>query len=246
MCTYNISAINHINELKLRIFYTLLSISLTFCVAYVYSLELFYFLAKPLINLNVTDFEYSLIYTDISEAFFTYLNISIYISLFLGILLLTHHLTYFITPGLFYTEAKLLIKVKNSFYVACLISIIITYVFIIPFIWHFFISNDTSNNLIAINIHFEGKLNEYVFTLVRVFFTIICIFLTPLLLFIATKLNLVSISSLIKQRKFAFILLFILGALISPPDVVSQVLLAIPLCISYELVIFIMLINRDY
>lgn len=245
MYTYNISAINHINELKLRTFYTLLSVNLTFCVAYIYSLELFYFLAKPLINLNITDFEYSLIYTDISEAFFTYLNISIYISLFLGTLLLIHHFTYFITPGLFNTEAKFLVKIKNSFYIACLISIIITYVFVIPFIWHFFISNDTSNNLIAINIHFEGKLNEYVFILVRVFFTIICLFLTPLLLFTATKLNLVSMNSLIKQRKFAFILLFILGALISPPDVVSQVLLALPLCISYELVIFIILSHKN-
>ena len=86
MCNYNISAINHAKEFKYRIMYVLLSGILTFSVAYIYSLELFYVFAKPLIHLNIEDFEYSLIYTDITEAFFTYLNISIYISILVSIL----------------------------------------------------------------------------------------------------------------------------------------------------------------
>ena len=244
MCNYNISAINHAKEFKYRIMYVLLSGILTFSVAYIYSLELFYFFAKPLIHLNIEDFEYSLIYTDITEAFFTYLNISIYISILVSILLLIHHLIYFLIPGLYYTEAQFIKRVKSSIYLSCTISTVITYFCVIPLIWHFFISNDTSNTLSTINIHFEGKLNEYVFTLLRVFFSIYCVFLTPLFLFILVKIKLISKEILIKQRKFAFILLFFIGALLSPPDVISQILLAIPLCISYELVIFIIIFNN--
>ena len=125
-------------------------------------------------------------------------------------------------------------------------STLITYFFIIPLIWHFFISNDTSNTISLMNIHFEGKLNEYVFILLRVFFSIFCIFMTPLLLFILVKLNIISLNILINQRKIAFILIFFLGAILSPPDVISQILLAVPLCISYELIIFIVIYNNIY
>jgi sec-independent protein translocase protein TatC len=88
-------------------------------------------------------------------------------------------------------------------------------------------------------------LNEYVFLLLRVFFSILCVFMAPLLLFILTKLNIISLQFLIKQRKFSFIIIFLIGALLSPPDVISQILLAIPLCISYELIIFIVLLNKN-
>jgi sec-independent protein translocase protein TatC len=116
----------------------------------------------------------------------------------------------------------------------------------IPLIWHFFISNDTSNTISSMNIHFEGKLNEYIFILLRVFFSILCIFISPLLLFILVKLKLLSLNILINYRKIAFILIFFLAAILSPPDIVSQIFLAIPLCISYELIIFIIIYNNLY
>jgi sec-independent protein translocase protein TatC len=98
MYLYNISALTHIKELKYRISYILLSAVLNFIIAYSYSLELFYFFAKPLINLKIDHFEYSLIYTDITEAFFTYLNLSLYISFALSFLFFIHQLIYFLIP----------------------------------------------------------------------------------------------------------------------------------------------------
>ena len=243
MVIYNISALIHIKELKYRIGYLFLSTLLTFIIGYSYSLELFYFFAKPLINLKIDHFEYSLIYTDITEAFFTYLNLSLYISFAFSLLLFIHHIIYFLIPGLYNKEVLFLNKVKKAIYFFCFISTLITYFFMIPLIWHFFISNDTSNTISSMNIHFEGKLNEYVFILVRVFFSILCLFISPLLLFILIKLNVISLTIIIKQRKIAFILIFFFGALLSPPDVISQILLAIPLSISYELIIFISIYN---
>ena len=175
MCAYNISALTHIKELKYRMSYIFLSVILNFIVAYFYSLELFYFLAKPLMNLNIDHFEYSLIYTDITEAFFTYLNLSLYISFALSFLFFIHQLIYFLIPGLYNKEVLFINKIKRAIYFFCLMSTLITYFFIIPLIWHFFISNDTSNTISLMNIHFEGKLNEYVFILLRVFFSIFCI-----------------------------------------------------------------------
>ena len=245
MLNYNISAITHLRELKYRLIYVFISGVLTFIVTYTYSLELFYFFAKPLINLDVDSFEYSLIYTDITEAFFTYLNLSLYISVGFSFIFLMHQLTLFLIPGLFQKEARLVKRFCLTIYSLCIASTIITYFFIIPLIWHFFISNDTSSTISSMNIHFEGKLNEYVFILLRVFFSILCIFIAPLFLFILVQLRVVSLNILINQRKFAFIIIFFLGALISPPDIVSQILIAIPLCISYECIILIFIYTNQ-
>jgi sec-independent protein translocase protein TatC len=244
MYNYNIKLLNHIKELKYRLTYVLFSTILTFFIAYSYSLELFYFFAKPLINLKVNNFEYSLIYTDITEAFFTYLNLSLYISFTFSFLFLIHQLIYFLIPGLYHKEFLFINKIKILIYFCFILSILITYFFMLPLIWHFFISNDTSNTISSMNIHFEGKLNEYVFILLRVFFSIICVFISPLILFVWVKLKIISLNILVNQRKIAFILIFFFGALLSPPDVISQILLAIPLCISYELIIFIALDNE--
>lgn len=241
---YNISVLYHIREFKYRMVYVLISTFFTFIIAYNYSLELFYFLAKPLINLKVDNFEYSLIYTDITEAFFTYLNLSLYLSIATSFLFFIHQSTYFLIPALYKKEYSFIKKIIKIIYIFYLISIFITYFFILPLIWHFFISNDTSTTISSINIHFEGKINEYVIILLRVFFSILCIFFSPLILFLLVKSKIISLNILINQRKIAFIIIFILGAFLSPPDIISQILLAIPLCISYELIIFIIIANK--
>lgn len=239
MLNYNISIFNHLKELKCRITYLFLSTVLTFIVAYSYSLELFFFFVKPLINLRINDFEYSLIYTDITEAFFTYINLSLYISLTFTFLLWIHQSISFLIPGLYSKESLFLLKIKKVIYFSCFFSILLTYLLVIPMIWHFFLSNDTSNTISSINIQFEGKLNEYIFMLLKVFFSIFCIFLSPLILFILVKLNILSLNILINQRKTAFIMIFFFCALLSPPEVISQIFLAIPLCVNYELIIII-------
>jgi sec-independent protein translocase protein TatC len=244
MLNYNILIFNHIRELKYRIAYIFLSTLLTFLLTYYYSLELLFFFVKPLRNLKINNFEYSLIYTDITEAFFTYLSLSLYISFAFSFLLLIHQIIFFLMPGLHNKESLFLIKIKKTIYFFCFFSILLTYLLIIPFVWHFFLSNDTSNTISLINIHFEGKLNEYVFILLRVFFSIFCVFTSPLILFILVNLNILSLNILVSRRKIAFVLIFFFCALLSPPEIISQIFLAIPLCLSYELIIFITLHNK--
>ena len=244
MIKYNIAFINHLIELKYRLFYIVLAGFLSFLMSYFYSLELFYLMAKPLINLNIDNFKYSLIYTDITEAFFTYLNLSLYLALSTLILISIHHIILFLIPGLFRIEVLFLRKLKRSTYIACFLTILVTYSFILPFIWYFFISNDTSTQVSSIDIHFEGKINEYVFLVVRLFLSIMFIFIAPILLFIGLRTNLISLKTIINQRHFSFILIFILGAFLSPPDIISQIIIATPLCFSYEFIIFIIILEK--
>ena len=245
MCSeYSMTMMEHIGELLMRGLYVFLSIVITFCITYTYSLEVFYFLAKPLINLTMTEYDYSLIYTDMAEAFFTYVNISIYISLFIGSLVFIHQWCCFILPGLYPKEARFLLNAKKILYIFFVLSSLTTYFWIIPLIWEFFVNNETSNTSSTMNINFETKLTEYVYTLLKVFFAINCVFFIPLTLLVFLKLKFISINLILECRKFAFTSSFILGALLSPPDIFSQFLLAIPLCMSYELVICIALYDK--
>jgi sec-independent protein translocase protein TatC len=245
MKEYKIAFLNHLIELKYRVFYIVLSGFLSFLVAYVYSLELFYLIAKPLIYLNLKDFEYSLIYTDITEAFFTYLNLSL--SLGFGILLLNtiHQFILFLIPGLFEREASFLKRIRLYTYFSCFLTIICTYSCILPFIWYFFISNDTSTTVSSINIHFEGKINEYVLLVIRLLVSLVLVFLFPIFLVLNLRIGILSLETIINQRHFGFILIFILGAFLSPPDVISQLFLALPLCISYELIILLLIFKKN-
>ena len=166
-------------------------------------------------------------------------------SISVGSLILVHQLIAFVVPGLYSKEAQFIFTVKYAAIFLSLLSIALAYYLVIPLVWYFFISNDTSTTITALNIHFEGKLNEYIFTIARVFLTILFLFIIPLVLFILVKLNIVTLNLLIHQRKFAYIIAFILGALLSPPDVISQLCLAIPLCLSYEVIIYIILYSNS-
>lgn len=240
---YNIAFISHLIELKYRLIYVILSGLLSFIVSYTYSLELFYFLAQPLININIEDFEYSLIYTDITEAFLTYLNLSLYLSLCTMIIISIHHITLFLIPGLFNKEILFLKKLKYFTYIIYILAILTTYYVILPFIWYFFLSNDTSTSVSSINIHFEGKINEYIFLILKLLLSIIFIFTAPIFLFLLLKTKIISLNTIIKQRHLAFICIFILGAFLSPPDIISQIFISLPLCLSYELIIFLLLVK---
>jgi sec-independent protein translocase protein TatC len=244
MFNHNISILKHVKELKYRSAYIFLSTILNFALSYYYSLELLYFFAKPLINLKIDHFKYSLIYTNITEAFFTYLNISLYISSIFSFFFLIHQIIYFVIPGLYFKESLFLIQFKRNIYLFCIISILITYFFFIPIMWNFFLSNDNSNTISSMSIHFEGKLDEYIFLLFKVFFSIFCIFISPLLLFILIKFKILYLRTLINKRNISFILIFFFCALISPPDIISQILLSLPLCISYEVIILITLYDN--
>lgn len=240
---YNIALIGHLIELKYRLLYIILSGLLSFVVSYFYSLELFYFLAQPLINLKIKEFEYSLIYTDITEAFFTYLNISLYLAFFTMILMSIHHIILFLIPGFFKDEILFFNKLKYLVYLICILTVMMTYYFMLPFIWYFFLSNDTSTSVSSITIHFEGKINEYVFLVIRLLLSMIFVFTAPIILFLFLRTKIISLNTIIKQRPFAFIFIFMLGALLSPPDIISQIFIATPLCFSYEFIIFIFIMN---
>lgn len=243
----NIKVYNYIIELKYRFFYLIISLIICFFVSLNFSGELIYILVYPLkeISKNQTNF---LIYTDLTEAFFASLKLSIVFSLLITFFNFIYQLYFFILSGLYKYEQKRLNKYLSISYLIMLSSIFFCYKCAIPFVWNFFINYDFNIHSELFELPFYGKIVEYINFVLKILFSMIICFQVPIISIICIKLKYIKVENLLKFRALSIVFSFILGAILSPPDIISQFLFAIPLCILYEYILWFSLFlnNNEY
>jgi len=113
-------------------------------------------------------------------------------------------------------------------------SLLLTYYILIPLFWDFFLTQHFTIDPEIFKIDYQGKIIEYINLLNNILFCFILSFQIPLVLTILIHYNIIDINTLKNYRAINIILCFICGALLSPPDILSQISLAIPLCCLYE------------
>ena len=233
-----INLLIHLKEIKYRFFYFFIAATLTIYTIYIYTDAITYFIMKPLL-VNGSQSINRLIYTNITEAFFSYIYIYICMATLITLPLIYYHIYYFIISGLYKKEQQLFLYVLSFSLFFYFMGSMLTYSQLIPLAWNFFLEYDTGANLTSVfNISFEGKINEYLGLFFKFFISISFLTQIPLIIYLLIFFKLLSVKILTNLRSFLFILSFIIGAIGSPPDVFSQVCLAIPLYISFELGIF--------
>jgi sec-independent protein translocase protein TatC len=235
----------HLIELKIRLFYFILSQMITFLFAYSYSEEIFYFLAKPLttlgssIQVEENSFaEKSFIYTNMAEVFLAYVKVSFFVSLYFSIPVAFYQFWSFLVPGLYLYEKQQLRRFSFFFFCLFTFGIFVGYYFIIPFAWKFFMGFETSLLENVLSIKFSPKVNQYLNSIT--FFLIVfglCVQL-PISLIYLVRIKLISSYFLAKNRSFFYLFCLLLGTILSPPDLMSQILIAIWLVFFYELSVF--------
>lgn len=241
---------HHLREFKIRIMYTIFSIGLAFLCSYHFSEEIFYLLAKPLIIENMEDLsnknKIGFIYTNITEAFTTYMKISFLISLYVCFPVIIYQLWMFLVPGLYdYEKTKLGIFGVLSFFLFSL-GALIAYLFIFPVAWKFFLSFQFVSTDGILQVQLQPKISQYLFLVIKILFLFGVCFQFPIYLVLLVQTNLITSEWCIKKRKIACVLCFIIAAMLSPPDVASQIIVVIPLLIFYEIAIFIMKLLEEY
>jgi len=201
-------------------------------------------LADPLLRLDNYN-NISFIYTSLTEAFFSYLKISAFISLLFALLFALLQAWMFIIPGLYFHEKKKLTLILSAFFILVILGAIIAYTFIIPIAWKFFLSFELQNKEF-ISISLQPKIDQYLSLVLNILITLSLSFHLPIYLYIALRLKVISHEWVVLKRNISLVMMFILAAMISPPDVLSQVLIVIPLFFLYELVIFLIVLNNEY
>jgi sec-independent protein translocase protein TatC len=232
--------LNHWYEIKLRLFYIVLAFIITFMTSYLYSDILMYIYVYPFI---LTCDDKKLIFTNLVEAFSSCLSISLNVSLLVTLFFFTYSMFSFLKPGLYEKELHLLKVSTKLFIMNLLFSIYFVYVVILPGVINFF-THFESYRLFELSL--EAKISDYLELVLQCIFLISIVFQIPVLVFVCLYLKIFNVTSLIVKRKELIIVCFIVGALLSPPDIFTQLLIALPLWMLSEIAILIFIVIDEY
>ena len=230
---------NHLIELRNRFIYFFLFFSISFLISYLFIEDIFNFVINPFID--SVDFKENkrLIYTGLAEAFFSYLKLALISAFIISSPFFIYQIWAFIAPGLLKREKKIIFPFLFLIPLMFLLGFVFLYYFIIPIAWDFFIAFDTSGLEKSFTLELEPKINEYISLTLKLAFAFGIAFQLPTAIFLLTILGLTSPTDLQKKRRFVIVIIFLLSAIITPPDVISQIGLAIPVICLYEFSIFI-------
>jgi len=232
------SLIDHITELRRRLLWSFLYIIIIFVICFYFADQLFEFLANPLVSLLDVQNGQGFIYTALQEAFFTELKIAFFFALFFAFPLIAVQIWKFIAPGLYNNEKKAFLPFLLATPILFFAGGSMVYYLIAPVAWKFFLSYQNLNST-GIPIRLEAKMGEYLSLMMRFIFAFGLAFQLPVVLGLMAKVGIVEYDSLRKFRKYAIVLAFLSAAFLTPPDPFSQISLALPIIILYEISIYI-------
>ena len=233
------SFVSHLTELRKRLIHSLLFIFILFVVGYVFAENIYNFLVEPYANAVKGDgIDRRLIFTALHETFITYLKLAFFAALFLGSPILLIQLWKFVAPGLYKNEKKALLPYLIATPILFLLGGMLIYYLVMPLAIKFFLSFETTGHANTLPIQLEAKVNEYLSLIMRLIFAFGLSFQLPVLLSLLARVGFIDSEYLKTRRKYVIVIIFAVAALLTPPDPITQIGLAIPLLILYELSIF--------
>ncbi|MBW1802176.1 MAG: twin-arginine translocase subunit TatC [Deltaproteobacteria bacterium] len=225
---------SHLEELRSRLIKVAIAAAVGFVIAYIFSERLFQILMIPL-KANMPEGD-RLIFTNLPEMFFTYLKCGFIGGILLASPYIFYQIWMFIAPGLYQKEKKYVMPFVFFSTLLFAGGAIFGYFVVFPFGFKFFLSfaNESIQALPSVKQYFSFS--------IKLLLAFGVVFELPVVIFFLTKIGIVSPDMLKKKRKYAILLTFVMAAILTPPDVITQCMMAGPLIILYELGIFISMI----
>jgi sec-independent protein translocase protein TatC len=228
----NNSFTSHFIELRSRLIKTIVFIFIIFIISYTFAEQIYSFLVDPLKNDQTAR---RLIFTALHETFITYLKVAFFAAIFLGSPILLIQIYKFIAPGLYKNEKKALLPYLISTPILFLLGGLLVYYLVMPLAIKFFLSFETIGSNSSLPIQLEAKVNEYLSLIMRLIFAFGISFQLPILLNLLARIGIVNSNYLKNTRRYVIVIIFTVAAILTPPDPITQIGLAIPLLLLYEL-----------
>ncbi len=227
--------LEHLVELRGRLLKSVIAIIVLFFIFFAVKEEIYGFLVQPLANILAEQGgERRMIFTALHEAFFTYIKVSFWTALFVAFPFVAAQFWRFVAPGLYAHEKKAVLPYLVLSPILFFMGGALVYYFIFPLAWQFFISFEAPGGTGTLAVQLEPKVNEYLSLVMRLIFAFGTSFQLPIVLTLMARAGMTTSRGLAAKRKYAIVFSFIGAAIITPPDVISQVGLAIPIIILYE------------
>jgi len=227
--------LEHLVELRGRLLKSVIAIIVLFFIFFAVKEQIYGFLVQPLADILAEQGgERRMIFTALHEAFFTYIKVSFWTALFVAFPFVAAQFWRFVAPGLYAHEKKAVLPYLVLSPVLFFMGGALVYYFIFPLAWQFFISFEAPGGDGMLAVQLEPKVNEYLSLVMRLIFAFGVSFQLPIVLTLMAQAGMTTSRGLAAKRKYAIVFSFIGAAIITPPDVISQVGLAIPIIILYE------------
>lgn len=229
----------HFIELRKRLLWSVVAMFAGMFVCYLFVEDIYGFLVRPLANAMEPGDSQRLIYTGLTEAFFTYLKVSFFAGMFLAFPVVACQIWKFLAPGLYKNEKGAFLPFLIATPVLFFAGAALVYYFLMPMAWHFFLSFQSDGGVTALPIQLEARVGEYLDLVMLLIFAFGLCFQLPVLLVLLGRAGLVSPEQLAKGRRYAIVIAFVVAAVLTPPDILSQFALAVPIILLYEISILI-------
>lgn len=231
--------LDHLTELRRRVLWSFAAVLAGMALCFFYVEDIYGFLVLPLAQAMGDEGAQRLIYTGLTEAFFTYLKVAFFGGLFLAAPVILMQIWKFVAPALYRDEKKAFLPFLIATPLLFFAGGAMVYYVVMPLAWQFFLGFQSTGAETVLPIQLEARVSEYLDLVLVLIFAFGLCFELPVLLTLLGRAGLVSAEGLAKFRKYAIVVTFVVAAMLTPPDVISQVLLAVPILALYEISIIL-------
>jgi sec-independent protein translocase protein TatC len=227
----------HLLELRRRLMWSLLAVFLAFLVCFWFARPIYNLLLWPYRLAVGSDAPIEMIYTAPQEFFFTQVKLAIFGAIFIAFPVIASQIYMFVAPGLYRNERKAFLPYLIATPILFLLGGALVYFVAMPLAMKFFLSMQQTGDT-QVQIHLTAKVSEYLSLIMALILGFGICFQLPVLLTLLARAGLISADGLKRYRRHAILGVFVVAAVLTPPDPISQISLAIPTILLYELSIF--------